>query len=476
MSRLASLLQADDGGPAIGITLVTAAGMPGWLGRQSERTRVLLAAQAFTAKPDTLAIVAGDAAGDWHVVAGISEQRDNFALAALAEKLPEGRYRLQVDDNGDASIRFGDGVHGQRPLDGWLLGQHSFARYRKGNGAAGNVTGKRVLLTRDPAGIAAALAMAEATALVRDLVDTPAADMGPAELAEAVLAEARPHKAQVLVITGESLLAQGFPAVHAVGRAAAVAPRLIDMTWGDPAHPKLTLVGKGVTFDSGGLNIKPGSGMALMKKDMGGAAHALALARLVMQAGLKVRLRLIIPAVENAISGNAMRPGDVLATRAGKSVEVTNTDAEGRLILADALALAVEDTPALLLDFATLTGAARVALGPQLPALFANDAALGRDWQRLGLAVADPVWELPLWDGYDDMLKSQVADMQNAPEGGFAGAITAALFLRRFVPASVPWAHLDTFAWNPTPRPGRPKGGAALGLRSAWALLQERFG
>ncbi|MEI6419335.1 MAG: leucyl aminopeptidase family protein [Sphingomonadales bacterium] len=474
MSRLAHLLQIDDGSPATAITLVTADGLPAWLGQQSERTRVLLAAQGFTGKADTVAIVAGDAAADWWAVAGVADRHDPFALAALAEKLPEGRYRLQADADG-ASIRFGDGTHGKVPLDGWLLGQHRFDRYRKGGGAAGTVTGKRVLLTRDPAAMAAALAMADATALVRDLVDTPAADMGPAELAEAVLAHARPHKAHVAVVTGEALLTQGFPAVHAVGRAATAAPRVIDMTWGDAAHPKLTLVGKGVTFDSGGLNIKPGSGMALMKKDMGGAAHALALAQLVMQAGLKVRLRLIIPAVENAISGNAMRPGDVLATRAGKTVEVTNTDAEGRLILADALALAVEDKPALLLDFATLTGAARVALGPQLPAMFANDAALGREWQALGLATGDPVWELPLWDGYDDMLKSGVADMQNAPEGGFAGAITAALFLRRFVPADVPWAHLDTFAWNPSPKPGRPKGGAALGLRSAWALVKARF-
>jgi leucyl aminopeptidase len=247
------------------------------------------------------------------------------------------------------------------------------------------------------------------------------------------------------------------------------------MTWGDASHPKLTLVGKGVTFDSGGLNIKPGGGMALMKKDMGGAAHALALARLVMQADLPVRLRLIIPAVENSISGDAMRPGDILATRAGKTVEVTNTDAEGRLILADALALAVEDTPELLIDFATLTGAARVALGPQLPAFFANDDTLAADFAAAGTATGDPLWRLPLWPGYRDMLKSPIADLNNAPDGGFAGAITAALFLDAFVPPHIAWAHFDTFAWSPSARPGRPRGGEALGLRAAWAVIRNRF-
>ncbi|OYU16056.1 MAG: aminopeptidase [Alphaproteobacteria bacterium PA4] len=465
MTDFAALLIADDGGAATDVTLVTAADLDGWLGQQGERVRTLVAAQGFKARPDTLAILAGDNPGDWSAVAGIEAEPGVFALAALAAALPAGRYRL----------RFGDGRHGAVPPLGWLLAQHRFDRYRQGGGAAGN-TGPRVLLSRDPGSIGVAVRLAEATALVRDLVDTPAADLGPGELAEAVIAEARRFGAKVEVIKGEALLAQNFPAVHAVGRAASRAPRLIDLHWGDAAHPRLTLVGKGVTFDSGGLNIKPGGSMAAMKKDMGGAAHALALATLVMQANLPVRLRLIIPAVENSISGDAMRPGDILATRAGKTVEVTNTDAEGRLILADALALAGEDKPELLIDFATLTGAARVALGPQLPAFFANDEALAADFAAAALASGDPLWRLPLWPGYRDMLKSPIADLNNSPDGGFAGAITAALFLEAFVPPGIPWAHFDTFAWTPAARPGRPKGGEALGLRAAWGVIQARFG
>jgi leucyl aminopeptidase len=284
------------------------------------------------------------------------------------------------------------------------------------------------------------------------------------------------HKARVTTIKGDAL-ETGYPMIHAVGRAAPRdrAPRLIELTWGDERHPHVAIVGKGVTFDSGGLDIKPAAGMALMKKDMGGAAHAIALAGLVMEARLPVRLTLLIAAVENSISGEAMRPGDVLTSRKGLTVEIDNTDAEGRLILADTLSHAVEQAPELILDFATLTGAARVALGPDLPALFANDDALADDLMSAGAATDDPLWRLPLWDGYDEMLKSDIADITNSPAGGFAGSITAALFLRRFVPASIPWAHLDTFAWRPTARPGRAKGGAALGLLAAWAMLRHRY-
>ena len=266
--------------------------------------------------------------------------------------------------------------------------------------------------------------------------------------------------------------------IAAVGRAAAPqhAPRLIELTWGDPAHPRIALVGKGVSFDSGGLDIKPASGMLLMKKDMGGAAHALALARLIMAAQLPVRLHLLIPAVENAISADAFRPGDVLASRKGFTVEIGNTDAEGRLVLADAITRAGEAVPELLIDFATLTGAARVALGPDLPALFANDDALAAGLLAAGMQVADPMWRMPLWGSYADLLKSGIADINNAGEGGLAGAITAALFLERFVPANTAWAHLDTFAWRPAAKPGRPKGGEALGLRAAWAYLCGRYG
>jgi leucyl aminopeptidase len=459
LTDFAALLIADDGAAATALTLVTAAGLDAWLRDQSERTRAFVAAQGFKARPDEIAVLPGDAPGDWSALAGVEAgDLGPWALAAAAAKLPSGRYRPS------AAIA-GAGL-------GWLLAQHRFTRYRAANGD----TGPRLLLTSEPATIGESVRLADATALVRDLVDTPAADLGPAELAEAVAVQARAFGAVIEVIKGEALLAANFPAVHAVGRAASRAPRLIDMAWGDPSHPRLTLVGKGVTFDTGGLNIKPGGGMAAMKKDMGGAAHALALARLVMQANLPVRLRLIIPAVENSISGDAMRPGDILASRAGKTIEVTNTDAEGRLVLADALALACEDSPALVIDFATLTGAARVALGPQLPAFFANDEALAADFAAAAQTAADPLWRLPLWPGYRDMLKSNIADLNNSPEGGFAGAITAALFLEAFVTIGTPWAHFDTFAWSSAARPGRPKGGEALGLRASWALLKLRFG
>ena len=458
MTDFAPLLIADDGAPATPLTLLTAAGFDDWLRGQSERTRAFVAAQGFAAAPDSVALLPGDGPGDWSALAGVEAVLGPWSLAATAAKLPSGRYRAS-QPTGPALL-------------GWLLAQHRFIRYKK----AGGDTGPRVLLSSEPAAVSEAVRLAEATALVRDLVDTPAADLGPGELAEAVTVQARAFGASCTVIKGEALLEANFPAVHAVGRAAAQAPRLVDMTWGDADHPKLTIIGKGVTFDSGGLNIKPGGSMALMKKDMGGAAHALALARLVMQANLPVRLRLIIPAVENSISGDAMRPGDVLASRAGKSIEVTNTDAEGRLILADALTLAGEDKPELMIDFATLTGAARVALGPQLPAFFANDEALAADFAAAADVAGDPLWRLPLWPGYRDMLKSNLADLNNSPDGGFAGAITAALFLEAFVVPGTPWAHFDTFAWNPAARPGRPRGGEAMGLRASFALIRQRFG
>jgi leucyl aminopeptidase len=312
---------------------------------------------------------------------------------------------------------------------------------------------------------------------VRDLVNTPAADMGPAELEAAAEMLARDHGATLSVTRGDAL-EQGYPMIHAVGMAAARGrePRLIELEWGQADHPRLALVGKGVCFDTGGLDIKPSAAMRLMKKDMGGAAHALALADLVMRLRLPVRLHLLVAAVENAVAGNAFRPGDVLKTRKGLTVENTNTDAEGRLVLGDALTRAVEAKPELILDFATLTGAARVALGPDLPALFANDDALAAALIDAGTAANDPLWRLPLWDGYDEMLKSDIADLVNAAEGGFAGSITAALFLRRFVPKDIAWAHLDLFAWRPAARPGRPKGGDAMGLRAAWAMLKTRYG
>jgi len=459
MTDFSTLLTADRGQPACSITTISKDSFESWLATQPARARAGIEAVRFEGKADTLAILPGDAAGEWSVAVGVEDDGSPWQLAAAAAKLPEGSYRLA------------DGTPGAAAL-GWLLAQHRFDRYRE----TPEPHGPRILLTAEPARIEETVQLAEAVALVRDLVDTPAGDLGPAELAEAAEAVAKRHGASFSVVQGDAL-AEQYPMVHAVGRAAtrARAPRLIEIEWGDPSHPRLALVGKGVCFDSGGLDLKPSSGMLLMKKDMGGAAHALALAGLVMAARLPVRLHLLIPAVENAVSGDAFRPGDILASRKGLHVEIGNTDAEGRLILGDALARACEAEPALLIDFATLTGAARVALGPDLPALFANDDALAQAFADAGTAVADPVWRLPLWQPYREMLKSGVADINNAGTGGFAGAITAALFLERFVVSTVPWAHLDTFAWRPASKPGRPKGGDALGLRAAWEMIRTRF-
>jgi leucyl aminopeptidase len=460
MTDFSALLQPDRGQPAHLLQTIRAAGFDAWLTDQPERVRAAVLAARFRGKPGEFALLPGSKPDEWGAVVGLPEAASPWDLAGAAARLPEGLYRLADGDPGAGAL-------------GWLLAHHRFDRYRREPEAVP----QRVLLTPDPARIDEVVRIAEAVALTRDLVDTPAADLGPAELAAAAEAVANEQGASFSVVQGDAL-ADGYPLVHAVGRAAtrARAPRLIELTWGDPANPRVALIGKGVCFDTGGLDIKPAAGMLLMKKDMGGAAHALALARLVMQARLPVRLQLLIPAVENAVSAEAFRPGDVLRSRKGLSVEIGNTDAEGRLILADALDRASEDGPALLLDFATLTGAARVALGPDLPALFCNDDALAADLLAAGTAVADPLWRLPLWDGYRDTLKSSIADINNAGEGGMAGAITAALFLDAFVPEGVAWAHVDTFAWRPVERPGRPKGGDALGLRAAWEMLRRRYG
>ena len=464
MSDYADLLKADNGQPAHDIHLVDASSYEGWLSGQSERVRAALNAQRYRPKPYAHAILPGEKADDWAAVTCVANiaSLSSWCLAKLAETLPAGTYRLA-----------GGGDIGPAGL-GWLTAQYRFDRYRAKAGE--DAIGPRVLLTGDVARIGQTVALAQAVHLVRDLVNVPTSDMGPPDLEKAVEEIAKRHKADLRVTRGDEL-EQGYPMIHAVGRAAHrdYAPRLIELVWGQSDHPRVALVGKGVCFDSGGLDIKPSSAMRLMKKDMGGAAHALALADLVMGSGLPVRLHVLIPAVENAVSGNAFRPGDVLVSRNGLSVEIGNTDAEGRLVLGDALTRAGEDKPELILDFATLTGAARVALGPDLPALFANDDELGRQLVDLGRKSDDPVWQLPLWAGYGDMLKSDIADICNASEGGFAGAITAALFLQKFVEQGTLWAHFDTFAWRPAAKPGRPKGGEALGLRAAFALLQERY-
>ncbi|MDQ0317378.1 leucyl aminopeptidase family protein [Amorphus orientalis] len=386
---------------------------------------------------------------------GAPDAVEPFAAAAL-HKLPAGSYRLQdgFDDPATSVL-------------GFALSSYRFGRYTEAK-----PSGVKLVLPaevdRDEM-----IRIIEAATLTRDLVNTPANDLGPDELAAAARTLSERYAASFSVIEGDALR-EGFPMIHAVGQASPRAPRLIDLQWGPEDAPKVTLVGKGVVFDTGGLDIKPPSSMLLMKKDMGGAAHALGLALMVMDAGLPVRLRVLIPAVENAISGNAFRPGDVLRSRKGLSVEIGNTDAEGRLILADALALADEETPDLLIDFATLTGAARVALGPELPALFTPDDDLAASILRHGEAVDDPLWRLPLWPGYRAWIKSEVADVNHISSQPLAGAITAALFLEKFVEKAPSWAHIDLFAWSSSDRPGYPKGGAAQTIRALYSLLKDR--
>jgi leucyl aminopeptidase len=383
--------------------------------------------------------------------------KDRFLPGRLPGLLPAGIYRFAntPHDTRLAALAF-------------ALGSYKFTRYRKAepNGAQ--------LEIPDSVDGADLSRMAEGVTLARDLINTPANDMGPAELAEAARALADRHGAAFSTIVGDDLLKQGFPLIHAVGRAAVRAPRLIDFTWGNPAAPKITLVGKGVCFDTGGLDIKPDAGMLNMKKDMGGAACMLAAAHMIMDGKLKVRLRVLIPAVENAISGDAFRPLDVYRSRKGITVEIGNTDAEGRLVLADALALADEEAPELIADMATLTGAARVALGPELPPLFTHDDKLAADLARHGHAERDPMWRLPLWRPYESLLDSKTADINNVG-GPQAGAITAALFLNRFVTSAKAWAHFDIFAWTPSAKPARPDGGECQIARALYALLKERY-
>ena len=454
-----ALIQPDRGQQATPLHLVDKATLPDFLKSLNAGQRAALAAQKFEGGGYEHAIVPdGDA---WFAVAGVANVNDlsSWCMAKLADVLPGGTYRRAGGEPGKA-------------LHGWITGQYRFDRYRKDAKDAE----PRILLTKDVALIEPALAEATAVLMVRDLVNTPAEDMGPLQLEAEARALAKRHHAEVHIVSGDAL-EHDYPMVHAVGRAAARshAPRLIEMEWGDPKHPRVAIVGKGVCFDSGGLDIKPSSGMALMKKDMGGAAHALALAGLIMAMGLKVRLHVLVPAVENAISGNAFRPGDVLRSRAGLSVEITNTDAEGRLVLGDALTRATEMKPDLVIDFATLTGAARVALGPDLPAMFARQSPTAMQLLEAGRQLDDPCWQLPLHEGYREYLKSDVADLQNSPANGFAGASVAALFLDRFVGEGIDWVHFDTFAWRPVGKPGRPKGGDALGLRAAWGLLKARY-
>jgi leucyl aminopeptidase len=459
MSEAKALIRPDRGEPATAIHLVNKDGFEAFAKALTPAQRAALAAQKFEGGGYQTAIVPeGDG---WFAVGGVAnpESLSAWCLAKLAEELPEGTYRLANTDPGPAMF-------------GWVTGQHRFTRYKSEDKSQG----ARVLLTGQVGQIDGYVIEAEAECLVRDLVNTPPEDMGPAALEAECSALAKAHKAELAVVRGDQL-EQDYPMVHAVGRAAARhhAPRLMHLTWGDPAHPVLAVVGKGVCFDSGGLDIKPSSGMRLMKKDMGGAAHGLALAGLIMASRLKVRLHLLIPAVENAISGNAFRPGDVLKTRKGLTVEIDNTDAEGRLILGDALTRASEENPDLIVDFATLTGAARVALGPDLPALFARRDETAEAFLAAGRANDDPAWRLPLHEAYREYLASDVADMANSAANPFAGASVAGLFLDRFVGEGLDWVHFDTFAWTPAAKPGRARGGRGLGLRASWHAIRTRY-
>jgi leucyl aminopeptidase len=460
MTEFASLIQPDKGQESTIIEIVGKDGFADWLKRQPESVRIALAAQKCDGKAGDFAIIQPPGDMPWRAVA-VVEKMDglkHWALAKASDCLPAGTYRLEGAEAGDAML-------------GWLLAHYRFDDYR----SEPVIKGARVLLTGEPGRIEDAVVQAEATALVRDLVNRPAADMGPEQLEGEATRIAKTHKAELTVTRGDALEA-GYPLIHAVGKAAAreYAPRLIELVWGDERHPRIALVGKGVCFDSGGLDIKPSAGMRLMKKDMGGAAHVLALAEAIMKARLPVRLHMLVAAAENAISGNAMRPGDIVKSRKGLFVEIDNTDAEGRLVLADALTKAVEDKAELIVDFATLTGAARTALGPDLPAMFTNDDGLAVGLLDAAGIVADPVWRMPLWQPYVDMLDSDIADTANSG-GAFAGAITAALFLQKFVPDEIVWVHLDTYAWRGSAKPGRPKGGEALGLRAVYRYLTERY-
>ncbi|OOG50896.1 leucyl aminopeptidase family protein [Rhodanobacter sp. C01] len=427
--------------------------------RLTAAQRRWLSDSGFEAAPGTFALLS-DAGGKLvRVLAGVDAHDALGALAALPCSLPDASYHLAAEgvlaDTAQAAL-------------GWALGAYQFIRYRQPKRAPAR-------LAVSAAELQQLAPLVQATGQVRDLVNTPTEDMGPQQLAHAIKQLGKTHKAKVREWVGDELLKANFPTIHAVGRASHRAPRLVELNWGKASHPKLVVIGKGVCFDTGGLDLKSSDGMRWMKKDMGGAAHAIALAGLIMQAKLPVRLTLLVPAVENAVAGNAMRPGEVITTRAGHTVEIDNTDAEGRLVLCDALAYGAEQQPELIVDFATLTGAARVALGPDLPALFTNDETVAATALAAGHAVNDPLWRLPLWRPYRRMLDSYLADFANAGPSRHAGAITAALYLERFVPDGTPWLHLDTYAWNDSDRPGRPRGGEAMGLRALFAFLQQRY-
>jgi leucyl aminopeptidase len=458
-----SVFETAPATPAIPITFATKSTWEAIGAELPAQARQFASSNGFAAKPGvclTLPAADGQIA---RVLFGLEEatskSRDLFRPGALPGLLPRGIYR------------FANAPHDTRlAVLAFALGSYRFNRYRKADALDVRLVPPEGIDTSD------ITRMAEAAWLARDLINTPSNDMGPEELAVAAEQLAARFGASFNCIVGDDLVKQNFPLVYAVGMASTRAPRLIELVWGDPAHPKVTLVGKGVCFDTGGLDLKPSAGMLIMKKDMGGAANVLALAQMVMDAGLKVRLRVLIPAVENAVAGNAFRPLDVFASRKGLTVEIGNTDAEGRLVLADALAFADEEKPDLLVDMGTLTGAARVALGPDLPPFYTNDETLALDVARCAKGENDPLWRMPLWPPYDSWLDSKVASINNAPSGTFAGSITCALFLQRFVEHAKSWLHVDIYAWTPQAKPARPEGGECQAARAIYKLLGERYG
>jgi leucyl aminopeptidase len=458
-------LLPEPGPETIPLHVVPADRLDDWRSGRSEAERSWLAAHGFEAKLGQTIVLPGSdghpacAAFGWGNAG--RRARDRFHLAAAVDRLPPGSYAL---------FDAGAGIDARIEALGWLLAQYRFDRYKPDGD-------RRPVDLVCPAGVDAdrLAVLAGGVVLAQDLINTPANDLGPEALEAAASDLARRHGAGFRVLRGPDLLRENLPMIHAVGIAATEAPRLIDITWGREDARRVTLVGKGVCFDTGGLDIKPASSMGLMKKDMGGAATALGLAAMIMGLGLDLRLRVLIPAVENAISAPAMRPGDVLRSRKGLSVEVNNTDAEGRLVLADALALADEERPDLIVSLATLTGAARVALGPDVPPFFTDDDALAAALASAAASEADPLWRLPFWAPYESLIEPDIADLDNAPGGGMAGAITAALFLRRFVTESPRYLHLDLYGWTPAAKPGRPKGGACQGARALLAVLEAQF-
>lgn len=431
-----------------------------WEKRQTEFVRNWLQTACFKAEPNHPLCIP-DTTGNLHSVLVIAEQENMiWALGKCPQCLPSGRYHIV--DSGSTSNK-------DPYLLGWGMGAYKFARYKNDRLNACKLS---IDCAQDKLQVEALL---DAVISVRDLINTPASDMTPQHLYEYIQSTMKGLDIELTDCTGATLLEENYPLVHAVGRASTHPPRFIEWSWGNESHPKVVLIGKGVTFDSGGLDIKNAQGMRLMKKDMGGAAHVTGIAKAVMKLGLPVRMQVMIPAVENAISGNAYRPGDVLTSRSGKTVEIEDTDAEGRLILCDAVSKAVENCPDIIIDFATLTGAARVALGTEVPVFFTNDPAVAKNLTLAASSVNDPVWQLPLHKPYRHLLDSKIADISNCSNSGFGGAITAALFLNEFIPDTVRWLHFDIMAWNTRDRAGRPKGGEAVGLRAVVKFLQQQY-